>query len=189
MCAEWVLSSFSRVSLFATLGTGSCQVPLSVGFSRQEYWSRLPCPPPGDLPNPGVKLHLFHLQHWQAGSLPLSHLGSPNRMFFLLCLVAQSCPTFWDPMGCSLPGSSLHGDFPGKNIGLSCHALLRRIFLTQGLNPGLPYCRRILYSLGYSNLKRNKILTHATTWINLVNIMLSETNQTPKDKYCMLPLI
>ena len=72
-------------------------------------------------------------------------------------------------------------------IELSCP--LWKIFLTQGLNPGLPYCRWILYSLDYSNLKRNKILIHATTWINLVNITLSETNKIPKDKYCMLPII
>ena len=32
-----------------------CQAPPSMGFSRQEYWNRLPCPPPGDLPNPGIK--------------------------------------------------------------------------------------------------------------------------------------
>ena len=49
-----VLSRFSCVRLFATLWTVACQVPLSIGFSRQEYWSGLPCPPPGDLPNPGV---------------------------------------------------------------------------------------------------------------------------------------
>ena len=36
--------------------TVACQVALSIGFSKQEYWSRLSCPPPGDLPNPGVKL-------------------------------------------------------------------------------------------------------------------------------------
>ena len=41
--------------LFATLWTVACQPPLSIGFSRQEYWSGLPCPPPGDLPNPGIK--------------------------------------------------------------------------------------------------------------------------------------
>ena len=35
--------------------TIACQAPLSMGFSRQEYWRRLPCPPPGDLPDPGVK--------------------------------------------------------------------------------------------------------------------------------------
>ena len=41
-------------------------------------------------------------------------------------------------MDCSLSGSSVHGDSPGKNIGVGCHALLQGIFPTQGLNPGLP---------------------------------------------------
>ena len=51
----WVLSCFSHVGLFVTLWTVACLAPLSMGFSRQEYWSGLPCPPPGDLPNPGIK--------------------------------------------------------------------------------------------------------------------------------------
>ena len=50
-----VLSCFSRVQLFATLWAVALLAPLSMGFSRQEYWSGLPCPPPGDLPNPGTK--------------------------------------------------------------------------------------------------------------------------------------
>ena len=50
-----VLSRFSHVQLFVTLWTVALQAPLSVGFSSQEYWSGLPCPPPGDLPNPGIK--------------------------------------------------------------------------------------------------------------------------------------
>ena len=50
-----MLSSFSCVQLFAVLWTVACQTPLSMGFSRQEYWSRLPCPPPGDLPDPGME--------------------------------------------------------------------------------------------------------------------------------------
>ena len=45
----------SHVQLFATPWTVVCQATLSVGFSRQEYWSGLPCPPPGDLPNPGME--------------------------------------------------------------------------------------------------------------------------------------
>ena len=40
---------------FATTWTVACQAPLSIGFSRQEYWIELPCPPPEDLPNPGIK--------------------------------------------------------------------------------------------------------------------------------------
>ena len=50
-----MLSHFSRVRLFATLWTVAYQAPLSIGFSRQEYWSGLPCPAPGDLPDPGIK--------------------------------------------------------------------------------------------------------------------------------------
>ena len=46
---------FSHVRLFATPWTVTCQAPLSMGFSRQEYWSGLPCPPPGNLPNPGIE--------------------------------------------------------------------------------------------------------------------------------------
>ena len=49
---------------FATPQTVACQVPLSMGFSRQEFWSGLPYPSPGDLPDPGMKL-LSYLLHWQ----------------------------------------------------------------------------------------------------------------------------
>ena len=53
----------------------------------------------------------------------------------MLCLVTQSCPTLCDPMGCSLPGSSVHGDSPGKDTGVGCHALL-----WGGLpNPGIEH--------------------------------------------------
>ena len=51
-----VPSHFSRVLLFVTLWTAARQAPLSVGFSRQECWSGLPCPPVGDLPDPGIEL-------------------------------------------------------------------------------------------------------------------------------------
>ena len=49
----------------------------------------------------------------------------------------QSCLTLCDPMDCSLPGSSVHGDSLGKNIGVGCHAPLQGIVSTQGLNPHL----------------------------------------------------
>ena len=51
----WVLSHFSHAQLHAFLWTVVWQAPLSIGFSRQEYWSELPCPPPGDLPDPGIE--------------------------------------------------------------------------------------------------------------------------------------
>ena len=62
----------SHVWLFATPWTVACQTPLSMGFSRQEYWSRLPFPPPGDLPNPGIEptssaLERQVLYHWATG--------------------------------------------------------------------------------------------------------------------------
>ena len=50
-----MLSCFSCVPLFAMPWIVACQAPLSVGFSRQEYWSVLPCPPPGDLLGPGIE--------------------------------------------------------------------------------------------------------------------------------------
>ena len=49
------ISSFSHVQFFATPWTVACQAPLSIGFSRQEYWSELPFSPPGDFPNPGIE--------------------------------------------------------------------------------------------------------------------------------------
>ena len=52
----WVLDCFSWIRLFAILWTVACQAPLSMGFFRQEYWSKLPCPPPWYLPNPGIEL-------------------------------------------------------------------------------------------------------------------------------------
>ena len=55
MVGVCALSHFSRVQLFATLWTVAHQAPLSMGFFKQEYWSRLPCPPPGDLPDPGTE--------------------------------------------------------------------------------------------------------------------------------------
>ena len=66
-----------------------------------------------------------------------------------MCLVTQLCPTLCDPMDCSLPDSSAHGYSPGKNTGVDCHYLLQGIFPTQGLNPGLPHCRQIIYHLSH----------------------------------------
>ena len=70
-----------------------------------------------------------------------------DMLIVCVCLVAQLCPTPWDPMDCSPPGSSVHGDSPGKNAGVGCHAPLQGIFPTQRSNPSLPHCRRILYRL------------------------------------------
>ena len=62
----------SHVPLFVTAWTAAHQVPLCMGFSRQENWSGLPCPPPGELPDPGIEPMSPALQ---VDSLPLSHQG------------------------------------------------------------------------------------------------------------------
>ena len=68
------LSRFGRVWLCATLSTVSRQAPLSMGLSREENWSGLPCPPPRHLPNPGIQPGS---PASQTDSLPLSHQGGP----------------------------------------------------------------------------------------------------------------
>ena len=145
----------SVVSDFLPPWTRACQAPLSMGFSRQEYWSGLPFPPPGNLLDKGPNTHFLCLVHWQVEFLPWSHLGSPNQLCCaVLCLVAQSCPTLCDLMDCSPPGSSVHGDSPGKNTGVGCHAFFQGNFPIQGLNPGLPRCRQILYCLSHQGSPR-----------------------------------
>ena len=71
-----VLSRFSPVRLFVTLWTVAHQAPVSMEFSRQEYWSGLPFPSPGDLPDPGIKPMSLALQ---AGSLPSEPPGKPKN--------------------------------------------------------------------------------------------------------------
>ena len=61
----------------------------------------------------------------------------------VLRLVIQSCPTLYNPMDWSLPGSSVHGDSSGNNTGVGCHTLLQGNFPTKGLNTGLLYCMQI----------------------------------------------
>ena len=72
-----MLSHFSHVQLFATLWTVTHQAPLSLGFFRQEYWSWLPYPPPGYLPNAGIKPTSLILLQCQVGSLSLEPPGKP----------------------------------------------------------------------------------------------------------------
>ena len=86
--------------------TVACQASLSIGFSRQEYWSRLPFPTPEDLPDPGIK----------PASLESPALAgrffTTSASWEAPCVHAkslQSCPTLCHPMECSPPGSSVHG--------------------------------------------------------------------------------
>ena len=89
-----------------TSWTVTRQAPLSVRFPRQEYWSGLPFPSPGDLPNPGIELMSPALAGRVFTTEPP---GSPIQNMKVKVLVAQSCLTLCDPMDYSPPGSSVHG--------------------------------------------------------------------------------
>ena len=170
MCCA-ALSCFNRVRLFAILWTVALQTTLFMEFARQEYWSGLPCSPPGDLPNPGTEPRSPTLQvdssffFFSSTSLLLpTHLPPPLRTH------AQSC----NPMDCILPGSSVHGLFQArilewvaiyfsmqvdslpsepqrkpKNTRLGRLSLLQQIFPTQESNWGLLHCKWILYQLSH----------------------------------------
>ena len=87
-----MLSLFSRVGLFVTPWTVADQAPLSVGFSRQEYWSWLSCPPPGDLPNPGIEPRSPALQ---TDSWPSEPPGKPRKHPYSKCLLLALSPRSW----------------------------------------------------------------------------------------------
>ena len=122
-----MLSRFSRVRLFATLWTVAHQAPLSLGFFRQEYWSGLPCPPPGDLPNLETE-PMFLMSPvlagvlctasatWEAQSVSCSDLSDSFRPHGLY----------------SPPGLSVQGIVKARKTGVGSHSLLQGIFLTQG---------------------------------------------------------
>ena len=76
--------------------------------------------------------------------------------------VAQSCPTLCDPMNCSLPGSSIHGIFQARVLGVDWHFLLQGIFPTQGLNPGLPHYRQMLYCLSHQGSQNTEDTANET---------------------------
>ena len=98
--------------------------------------------PQGIFPIQGSNQHLFHLLHWQVDSVPWRHLGSQKVK------VSQSCLTLCNPMDYS-PWNS-----PSQNTGVGSLSLLQGIFPTQGLNPGLPHCRHIVYQLSHKGSPR-----------------------------------
>ena len=67
-------------------------------------------------------------------------------------LVTQSCPTLCDPMGCSLPGSSVHGILQARILEWVAIPFYRGIFLAQGSNLGFLHCRQILYHLSHPQM-------------------------------------
>ena len=100
--------------------------------------------------NPGLP-DLFFQFCWNHGCC---NIGVYIQVSVVPCLVTQSRVTLCDLMDRSPPGSSVHGDCPGKNTGVGCHALLQGIFQTQGSKSGLPHCRQILYYLSHQGSPR-----------------------------------
>ena len=147
--------------LTATLRTVVRQTSLSIGCSRPKYWSGLPFPPPGDLPDPGIKPTSLCLLHWQVDFFTTEPPGKPiyhsrEKNFRNIDLtrniqniyqqqkvkVTQSCWTLCDPMD-----YTVHGILQARILAWVAFSLLQEIFPTQGLNPSLPHCRQILYQL------------------------------------------
>ena len=92
-----VTNSQTQLSDWTTTWTVARQAPLSMGFSRQEHWRQLPCPPPGDLPDPGIE------------PVSLMFPALPGGFFTTqFSSVAQSYPTLCDPMSRSTPGLPVH---------------------------------------------------------------------------------
>ena len=117
------------------MGQSSLHFSLQIGLSGLSSWSRS-----------------------QRGYLLRSVSWWWRIYLIVLCLVAQLCPTLCDPIDCSSPGFSVHGDFPSKNTGVGCHDFLQGIFTTQGLNSGLPCCGWILYQLSHKGSPPGKSL-------------------------------
>ena len=98
----------SHIRLIVTPWTVACK-DLSMGFSRREYWSGLPFPPPGDLPHPGIKPESPVSPTLQADSLPTEPLGKCYRghmqlvkVIYAICsLCSQGILNFFNPFGCS----------------------------------------------------------------------------------------
>jgi len=108
-----------------------------------------------------LKSHLQHhslkasiLQCSTFFMVQLSYLYMTTRKT-MNSLATQLCPTPCNLVDYSPLGSSVHGDSPGKNTGVSCYALLQGIFPTQGSNPGLPHCRHIFTSWATREAQKN----------------------------------
>ena len=145
-------------SLATTLWTVVCQAPLSMEFSRQEYWSGLPAIP--------FSRESFRPRDWTWVSCTASRFftiwatkevhryyqctGNTGEIKWKWTLSVMSDPL--QPHGLYPTTLLRPWDFPSKRTRVDCHFLLQRIFSTQGSNPGLPHCRQTLYHLNHIGL-------------------------------------
>ena len=143
--SECMLGWFSRFQLFVTLWGIAHQAPLSMGFSRQEYWSGLPCPPPGDLPGPGIEPTSLLPPALAGGFFTTSTTGKAPLRSVCVCM-CDSHSVMPDSLWPHSSASRVHW-FSRKKYGSGGHSLLQGIFPTQGSKWGLPHCRQIVYHL------------------------------------------
>ena len=149
-----LLSCFNRVWICVTLWSVAHEAPLSMGFSRQENWSGLSCPPPGDLPDPGIK--------------PVSLMSAALAGGFFTMRatwVSEShsvmSNTLWPHGLYSPPRSSIHETLPARILEWVVIPFSRDL-PNPGLNSGLPHGRQILYHLSH---QRSPIYLSSTTYL------------------------
>ena len=189
----------SHIWLFVTPRTVARQVPPSMEFSGQEYWSGLPWPPPGNVPNPGINPHLLCLLNWQANSLPLSYWEAQTQPLdfteinlepmFTWVLILKSCVVMdslsfhkcrvWDPgVWLSTTFPSILGlwnpDVP-SGILVEARTLLFEITIrpppqTHTQAPGIPH-HFLAFPGGSPSAPQESHLTHYTlfAWRCLFN--------------------
>ena len=95
----------------------------------------------------------YYIYHYRAKST-FPEISAISLIHVLLSFELFTRSTLCDPMDCSPQGSSVHGDSLSKNTRVGCHALLQRIFPTQGSNPGLRHYRQISYCLSHQGSPR-----------------------------------
>ena len=117
--------SCSRIQLFMIPWTVACQAPLSMEFSKQEYWSAQPFPSPGDIPNQEIKSRSPALQ---ADSLPYEPSGKPTKDCSVVALQSLSCVRLFMTPWTVATRLLCPWDSPGRNIEAGCCFLLPGIF-------------------------------------------------------------
>ena len=131
-----------------------CCTMLNRSFSRQEYWSGLPCPPPEDLFCGMNILHFICPFIKLLGIWVFFHLLGILNNIVMNVLSPSIVSDSLQPPGLQHTRLLCQWDSPCKNTGLGFHALLCGVFPTQGSNPGLPHCRWILYHLSHQRSPR-----------------------------------
>ena len=139
MCVCVCVCVFSHVQFFVTPWTVACQAPLSMGFSRQEYWRGLPFPTPGDLPNPGIETTSPEFPALAGGFFTTSATWEAqfyeSSLLSLLYIHMLSHSNYLWYHGLQPIRLLYPGNFPGKNIGAGCHFLLQGNLPYPGIEP------------------------------------------------------